>query len=53
MAAQNLDEMTGEDQAETTTNKNEASPDKKPIPFTLLNFLCPPKKEEEQEDENK
>ena len=56
MAAQNLDEMT----AETTTNINEASPDneaKKPIdiPFTLLNFLCPPKEEikEEQEDENK
>ena len=60
MAAQNLDdhEMTAEDQAETTTNKNEASLDNeanKPIPFTLLNFICPPNKKikEEKEDENK
>lgn len=58
MAAQNRNEMTVEDHAETTTNGNEASPDEeaqKPVPFTLFNFLCPPKieTEEEQEDEEK
>ena len=58
MAAQNLNEMTVEDRAEPATNGNEASPDEeaqKPVPFTLFNFLCPPKieTEEEQEDEEK
>ena len=57
MAAQNLNEMTVENHAETTTNGNETSPDEaqKPVSFTLLNFLCPPKiqTEEEQEDEEK